>query len=501
MNILLVYPKFPETFWSFKHAIEFVSKKASTPPLGLVTIAAMLPEEWSLRLVDMNIQPLKQHDIQWANLVLISAMNVQRPSVNDVVRRAKALGKTIVAGGPLFTGEHDQFSEIDHFVLNEAELTLPPFLADFLRGEAQKVYQSADYADIHTTPLPRWDLLHMNAYESMALQFSRGCPYDCDFCNVTALLGHRPRTKTAEQLINELDSLYALGWRRNIFMVDDNFIGNKKILKQEILPAIIEWRKNKIGCQFITEASINLSDDKELMDLLVQAGFVSVFIGIETPEEESLTECNKKQNQRRDLLKSVHTMQQNGLQVMAGFIVGFDSDNPGTFQRQIDFIQQSGIVTAMVGLLQAPFGTRLYNRMEQEGRLVREMSGDNADGTSNIVPRLDADILQRGYRSIIKSIYSSKMFYERVKTFLTHYQPITSPVKLHFNEIQAFFRSIWRIGILGQDRRNYWNLFFWTLTHYPKKFALAITMTIYGYHFQKVSEKALQRSIHQPLPA
>jgi len=501
MNILMIYPKFPDTFWSFKHAIEFVSKRASTPPLGLVTIAAMLPDGWNKRLVDLNIQGLKSRDIQWADLVFISAMNVQRSSVNEVVHQVKSFGKTVVAGGPLFTGENDQFPEIDYFVLNEAELTLQPFLDDFLRGEAKRIYKSNDYADVSTTPLPQWNLLKFNAYESMALQFSRGCPYDCDFCNVTALLGHRPRTKSAAQLIAELDSLYQLGWRRNIFLVDDNFIGNKKILKQEILPALIEWRKGKTGCQFITEASVNLSDDQELMDLLVQAGFVSVFIGIETPEEDSLLECNKKQNQRRDLLSSVHTMQRSGLQVMAGFIVGFDHDTQNTFQRQIDFIQQSGIVTAMVGLLQAPFGTRLYSRMEQEGRLIREMSGDNADGTSNIVPRLDADILQRGYRTIIKSIYSSKMFYERVKTFLATYQPAKVPVLLHFNEIQAFFRSIWRIGILGPDRKQYWNLFFWTLAHYPKKFALAITMTIYGYHFQKVSEQALRRSIHQPLPA
>lgn len=497
MNILMIYPKFPETFWSFQHAIEFISKKASTPPLGLVTIAPMLPDNWNKRLIDLNIQPLHTRDIDWADMVFISAMNVQRASVIEVVQRCKSRHKTIVAGGPFFTGEYDQFPQIDHFVLNEAEITLPQFLADLALGQPKRVYTTTEYADIQTTPLPDWSLLKFSAYESMSLQFSRGCPYDCDFCNVTALLGHRPRTKSADQLIAELDSLYAAGWRRNIFMVDDNFIGNKKVLKQEILPALIAWRQGKTGCQFITEASINLADDRELMDLLVKAGFISVFIGIETPEEESLIECNKKQNQRRNMLESVRSMQRAGLQVMAGFIVGFDSDNPGTFQRQIDFIQKSGIVTAMVGLLQAPFGTRLYNRMESEGRLIREMSGDNADGTSNIVPRLDVDILQRGYRSILSSIYSSKMFYERVKTFLAHYNPVKSPVNLQFNEIQAFFRSIWRIGILGSARREYWDLFFWSLIHYPKKFALAITMTIYGYHFQKVSGKALQRSILQ----
>ena len=499
MNLLMLYPKFPETFWSFKHAIEFISKKATTPPLGLVTIASMLPASWNKKLVDLNIQALQQSEIDWADLVFISAMSVQRSSVVELVQRCKKSGKTIVAGGPLFTGEYEQFGEIDHFVLNEGEITLPPFLADYANGQAKRVYSTEDYADIQTTPIPEWSLLKFSAYESMAIQFSRGCPYDCDFCNVTALLGHRPRTKTAVQLIGELDALYQLGWRRNIFMVDDNFIGNKKVLKQEILPALIEWREGKTGCQFITEASINLSDDPELMDMLVRAGFFSVFIGIETPEEASLTECNKKQNQHRDLLESVHRMQNAGLQVMAGFIVGFDNDTAGTFQRQIDFIQNSGIVTAMVGLLQAPFGTRLYTRMEQEGRLIREMSGDNTDGTSNIVPRLDAAVLQRGYRDVIQSIYSSKMFYERVKTFLTHYKPAYPAVNLRLNEIQAFFLSIWRIGILGPSRKYYWKLLFWTLAHYPKKFALAITMAIYGYHFQKISAKAVTRSIHQPI--
>ncbi len=500
MKILMLYPKFPDTFWSFKHAIKFVSKEASIPPLGLVTIAAMLPPDWQKKLVDLNIESLKTSDIQWADMVFISAMNVQRTSVKEVVHQCKKFGKTIVAGGPLFTGEYDQFPEIDHFVLNEAEITLPPFLEDLSSGELKKVYATSEYADIQTTPVPDWNLLKLSAYESMAVQFSRGCPYDCEFCNVTALLGHRPRTKTAPQLVAELDALYMLGWRRNIFLVDDNFIGNKKVLKQEILPALIEWRKGKTGFQFVTEASINLSDDQELMDLLVRAGFVSVFIGIETPEESSLTECNKKQNLNRDLLGSVRRMQKAGLQVMAGFIVGFDSDTKSIFQRQIDFIQQSGIVTAMVGLLQAPFGTRLHQRMEREGRLIKEMSGDNADGSSNIVPLLDPVELQNGYRRILSSIYSPKLFYARIKTFIENYTPPPTRGHLTRNEIQAFFRSIWIIGILGADRWYYWNLFFWALFRHPQQFPMAITLSIYGYHFRKVSRKAINRPIGSTKP-
>ncbi len=498
MNILMVYPKFPDTFWSFKHAVQFVSKKASSPPLGLVTVAAMLPSNWNKKLIDLNIQHLEESDIHWADLVFISAMNVQRSSTQEVIDICKSHSKKVVAGGPLFTGEYEQFPDVDHFILNEAELTLSSFLQDFSAGNAHRVYASADFADIHTTPIPDWTLLNFSAYESMSVQFSRGCPYDCDFCNVTALLGHRPRTKTAAQLIAELEALYDLGWRRNVFLVDDNFIGNKKILKQEILPALIEWRRGKKGFQFVTEASINLADDRELMQMLVDAGFISVFIGIETPEETSLVECNKKQNLKRDLIGNIRALQQAGLQVMAGFIVGFDNDTPRIFQRQIDFIQQSGIVTAMVGLLQAPFGTRLHSRMDKAGRLVREMTGDNADGTSNIIPLLDPKILQSGYRHILQSIYAPKMFYERIKTFLKNYRPVSNPVNLQISEIQAFFRSIWRIGILGQDRMQYWNLIFWTLFHKPQHVPMAITLSIYGYHFREVSRQTLKTEM---LPA
>jgi radical SAM superfamily enzyme YgiQ (UPF0313 family) len=389
MNVILLYPEFPDTFWSFKHALKFIHRRASSPPLGLMTVAAMLPADWQLRLVDLNVHPLTQKDLDWADMAMISAMVVQRSSAVELIRRCKDAGLSVVAGGPLFTQEYEAFPQVDHFVLNEAELTLPSFLTDLQRGAPQRLYRSDDYADIHQTPAPRWDLVDFSQYDSMSLQFSRGCPFSCEFCNVTALLGHRPRTKTAGQLVAELDSLYAAGWRRNVFLVDDNFIGNKKILKDEILPALIEWRKGKVGCGFITEASVNLADDPELMALMVQAGFNSVFVGIETPDEASLEECHKRQNKGRDLVESVKIMQHSGLQVMGGFIVGFDSDTPYIFQRQIEFIQKSGIVTAMVGLLQAPLGTKLYQRLKSEGRLTDLGSGDNTDGSTNIIPRMN----------------------------------------------------------------------------------------------------------------
>jgi radical SAM superfamily enzyme YgiQ (UPF0313 family) len=421
MNILLVYPEFPDTFWSFKHALKFVRKRASMPPLGLLTVAAMLPAEWNKRLVDVNVTKLTDADLTWADYVFISAMIVQRESTHQIIAHCKAAGVPVVAGGPLFMGEYEQFPTVDHFVLNEAELTLPPFLADLEHGCAKRVYTTPEFADIQQTPAPMWELVDVRRYASVNIQFSRGCPYNCDFCNVTALFGHRPRTKTPQQIITELDDLYHLGWRDSVFFVDDNLIGNKKCLKTELLPALIEWRKGKSGMPFHTEASINLADDEELLRLMTEAGFHAVFIGIETPDENSLIECSKNQNKNRDLVEDVKRIQRAGLHVQGGFIVGFDSDKPSIFQQQIDFIQESGIVTAMVGLLQALPGTRLYERLKQEGRLLDQVSGDNVDGTTNIVPKMNLDTLREGYEAILQHIYSPEHYYQRVKTFLQEY--------------------------------------------------------------------------------
>jgi radical SAM superfamily enzyme YgiQ (UPF0313 family) len=488
MRILLVYPEFPDTFWSFKHALRFVRKKATSPPLGLMTVAAMLPEEWEKRLVDLNVTTLTDRDLGWADYVFISAMIVQHDAARTLIARCKEAGVKVVAGGPLFTMEHEQFPEVDHFVLNEAELTLPLFLADLADGRAQPLYATAEYPDIHQTPAPLWQLADLKHYDSVSIQFSRGCPFSCDFCNVTALLGHRPRTKTAAQIIAELDSLYALGWRRGVFFVDDNFIGNKKQLKSEVLPALIDWRKDKLGMPFNTEASINLADDPELLSLMRQAGFITVFIGIETPNEDSLAECSKNQNKGRDLVENVKLLQRAGLQVQGGFIVGFDSDPPSIFQQQMDFIQNSGIVTAMVGLLQAPLGTRLYERMQQEGRLVNEFSGDNVDGSTNIIPKMGLEPLREGYRKLLGQIYAPKLFYERVLTFLREYRP--PEIRFHPDPqyVLALGRSIYQLGIRGVERTHYWRLFFWALFRRPRLFPLAITLAIMGFHFRQVAE-------------
>ncbi len=488
MKILLIYPEFPDTFWSFKHALKFIRRKASAPPLGLLTVAAMLPPEWEKRLVDVNVRKLTDADIAWADYAFVSGMVVQRDSARELIARCKAAGLPVIAGGPLFTSEHEQFEQVDHFVLNEAEITLAPFLKDLEAGAVKRVYATADFPDIRQTPVPMWELADLSQYASMSIQYSRGCPFNCDFCNITTLLGHQPRIKTPKQIIAELDGLYRLGWRGAVFFVDDNFIGNKKSLKTELLPALIEWQKGKQGIPFNTEVSINLADDEPLMQMMADAGFDTVFIGIETPDDSSLGECSKKQNQNRDLVADVKRIQRAGLQVQGGFIVGFDSDGPSIFRRQIEFIQKSGVVTAMVGLLQAPMGTRLYERLRREGRLTNEMSGDNVDGTTNIIPKMNVEALREGYRSILSLIYAPEFYYQRVTTFLHEYKPPKIKMRMDSEYILAFFRSVYRLGIVGKERVQYWRLMGWTLFRRPRLFPLAISLAIYGHHFRKVCE-------------
>jgi len=486
MNILLIYPKFPDTFWSFKYALKFVHRKAANPPLGLLTVAAMLPDAFQKRLVDVNVEDLTDEALSWADMAFIGGMAVQRNSARQIIARCKAAGLKIVAGGPLFTSEYDQFEDVDHFMLNEAELTLPAFLADLEKGCAKHVYETTGFCDLRRTPAPMWDLINLKDYASMNIQFSRGCPFNCEFCNVTALFGHRVRFKTAEQMIDELDSLYHIGWRGQIFFVDDNFIGNKAYLKSHLLPALIQWQKGRKQIPFNTEASVNLADDEPLMKMMVEAGFDSVFIGIETPSEEGLAECNKRQNRNRNLVESVKLIQRAGLQVQGGFIVGFDSDTPSIFQRQIEFIQKSGIVTAMVGILNAPPGTGLFERMKKEGRLSGIISGDNVDGTTNILPKMGLDALREGYNRMMHHIYSPEHYYKRVVTFLREYKRPKIRTPLNFQRLLAVPRASIRLGIFGKERFQYWKVMFWTLFRRPKMLPLAITLAIYGYHFRKI---------------
>ncbi|HAH04753.1 MAG: hypothetical protein UV78_C0071G0008, partial [Parcubacteria group bacterium GW2011_GWA2_43_17] len=484
---------YPETFWGFKYAIKFISKKSVYPPLGLLTVAALLPSSWEKKLVDLNVRTLRDKELKWADYVFISAMDVQKKSVKEIIGQCQKLGTKIVAGGPLFTSNPDQFPDIDYLVLNEAEITLAPFLKDLQNGTAKHLYFSDTWANIEKTPLPLWQLINFKNYTAMNIQYSRGCPFNCDFCDITILYGRQVRTKNKQQILTELNSLYFLGWRGVVFIVDDNFIGNTVKLKTQILPALINWtKKNKQPFTFHTESSINLADDPELISLMVQTGFNTVFIGIETVHEESLAECGKFQNQNRNLIESIKKIQRLGLQVQGGFIVGFDHDPQSIFDAQIKFIQKSGIITAMVGLLNAVRGTRLYQRLEQEKRLIKSFSGNNTDFSLNFIPKMNSKTLLAGYKKIIKTIYAPKYYYRRVKTFLGEYRPLTKnrgQFKLCY--LMALLKSVLRLGILGKERWYYWGLFFWTLSTRPKLFPLAITFSIHGFHYRKIFEKYL----------
>ncbi len=489
MKILLVYPKIPVTYWGFQHALKFVSKKAAFPPLGLLTIASMIPDRHEKKLVDLNVEKLTDKDFKWADCVFISAMLIQKASVRDIVDRCKRLGVKTVAGGPLFTSEREAYDDVDHLVLNEGEITMPEFLTDLERGEARHIYTTDKWADITKTPVPDWSLLKVRKYSSFNIQYSRGCPFQCDFCDITTLFGRVPRTKDAGQIVRELEAIYATGWRGELFFVDDNFISNRKKLLESVLPAIIEWNEGhgRPFC-FLTEVSINIADDEDLMKMMVQAGFNGAFIGIETPDDTCLGECQKTQNRNRDLISCVNKIQESGMEVLGGFIVGFDNDNETIFGRMIRFIQESGIVTAMVGLLNAPTGSKLYQRLMKEGRIESRFTGDNTDYTMNFVPKMDRNILENGYQKIVKTIYSPKYFYERVVNFLARYHPKGISEGYSFSDIRAFLRTVFRLGIFGKERRYYWKLLRWSARNRPDTFPLAVRFAIYGYHFRKLYE-------------
>ncbi len=489
MKALLVYPEYPDTFWSFRHSLKFISKKAAFPPLGLLTIAAMMPKEWEKRLVDTNARELKDSDIDWADMVFISAMLIQKDSAQGIINRCKARGRKVVAGGPAFTTMHEQFGGVDHFVLNEAESTLPLFLKDLEEGSLKQVYASSERPDIANTPVPIWSLINLKDYASMAIQYSRGCPFECEFCDIIIMNGRVPRAKTNEQMMGELQSLYDAGWRSSIFIVDDNFIGNKANVKK-LLPEIIAWqRERRYPFKFFTEASTNLADDEELMRMMSDANFYRVFLGIETPNVESLKECGKLQNVNRDLIETVNRIQGQGMQVMGGFIVGFDNDKEQIFEAQESFIQKAGVVTAMVGILGALPKTKLWHRVKAEGRLIEDFSGNNTGGKLSFVPSMGKEKLVNGYRKLVSRIYSPRQYYQRINTFIRNYKP-TVRSKLSGTDVMALFKSMFKIGIQSPERFHYWKLLARTLITKKRAFPAAVELSIQGQHFKRIVKKA-----------
>jgi radical SAM superfamily enzyme YgiQ (UPF0313 family) len=487
MKILLVYPRTPDTFWSFKHVLKFVSRKAAFPPLGLLTVAAMLPAAWDLKLVDLNVAELRDDDLRWADYVFLSGMIVHRQSCHQIAARCRAHGRTVVAGGPLFTTGYRDFPEIDHFVLGEAEDLMGDLVRDLERGSLQPSYRADEWPDVARTPVPRWDLIRLADYVCMPVQFSRGCPFNCEFCDIVIMNGRVPRTKAPAQVVRELDALRAAGWKDMVFIVDDNFIGNRRRTR-ELLGELVEWRRRvgSIMC-FLTEASVNLADDPQMCRQMVEAGFKRVFLGIETPVTDGLQECGKTQNSKRDLAHAVQTLQRAGLEVMGGFIVGFDSDPPDIFARQFEFIQRTGVVTAMVGLLTALPQTMLHRRLAREGRLLSETRGNNTDAALNFITRLNPDFIVSGYKELMRKLYAPQPYYRRIRAFLRNFEPQGPVAHLSRADIKAMFKSLWILGVWNHGRRSYWGLLCWTLLSRPRKFQAAMQLSILGHHFRKVA--------------
>lgn len=487
MKILFVYPRVSETFWSFRHALRVVRRKAAFPPLGALTVAAMLPSSWQLKLVDLNVRELSDEDMLWADYVFVSAMIAQKDSTRNVVDRCRSLGVKVVGGGPLFNSYRDEFPDVDHLVVGEGESIVAKLAADLEKGTPQPIYQSDGYPSLESVPIPMWDLINFKDYVSMSIQYSRGCPFDCEFCDIIVINGRIPRNKSDDQVIAELDALYDRGWRGSVFIVDDNFIGNKNKVKG-LLRRIIAWQKERGHClSFYTEASVNLAEDGELMELMGTAGFNKVFLGLETPSEESLRECGKAQNLKRSLSESVSIIHAHGMAVMGGFIIGFDNDPPDIFQRQVNFIQKNGIVTAMIGLLTAIPGTRLYKRLEDEGRLLFKSSGDNTDvsGSLNFTPKMDRETIINGYQWVMNTLYSPDMYYRRILAFLKSYSPRVD-VGHAKNDLSAFLRSLWYLGVADRKPWYYWKLLQEGFSDYRQSFADLVTMAIYGYHFRRL---------------
>lgn len=517
-KILFVHPQHEVSYWGFQHSLPLYGKKAMHPPLGLITVAALLPRCWDLRLVDTNIEELDDEDILWADMVFTGGMTSQADSLLELLDRCKRLDRPTVVGGPFGSGHPQRLeNKPDYMVLDEAEITLPLFLEDLERGEPKAIYRSTDKPDVSQSPIPRFDLLDLAAYGVMDIQFSRGCPFNCEFCDIITLYGRVPRTKTPEQTLAEFQALHELGYRGPLFLVDDNFIGNKKAVRK-LMELLIPWMEERNRpFTLITEASVNLAEDDRLLEDMYRAGFKRVFLGIETPSLESLKETQKLQNMRRSMVESVHHIIDHGIQVMAGFIVGFDNDEEDIFDRQIEFIQQAEIPWAMVGVLAAIPNTQLWTRLEKEGRLLGYHTGDQF-GRTNFRTNLDSDVLMRGYLRILETIYQPDAYFERVMSVVARIHASGRDV-LPLKDVGYLKVALITVvsaviqGVLSSYKGRYWK-FLWTLvTRYPSQYMVGILNSVVGHHFIRYTEEVLEKErtatarpldlkpIHRPEPA
>ena len=498
MKALLISPRYPDTFWSLRHAVQFSQAKAMFPPLGLLTVATMLPADWTKKVVDLNVEPLTDSHLGWADIVFISAMTIQCDSADEVIRRCKERGLKIVAGGPHFSRWPEGYKDVDHTVLGEAEEILPVLLQDLQQGRARLVYRAEKFPELAATPPPSWELVRLADYVNVSVQFTRGCPFTCEFCDVVLLFGRRPRYKSVAQIVTELERLYQAGWRGEVMFVDDNFIGNPAKAK-ELLSVIAGWQKERAyPFEFFTQASLNLAENPELLSLLSQADFKRIFIGIETTFAESLEECRKHQNKDRDMIEAIRALQEAGMEVMGGFIVGFDADPPTIFDDLVRLIQSGGIPRAMIGMLSAPPGTPLWHRLEKEGRLLGWPNGDNAmnTGALNFVPTMGRERLVAGYKTMVEQLYDPKAYFERVLTLFAHYRPNGHQVRRlpTAGEFRSLLAILWTLGIRESGRRAFWSFLARVMVNYRHLFTEAIFNAACSYHFQKISRRFISEA-------
>ncbi len=498
-NALLVYPEHPPTYWGADYALEISGVKATHPPLGLLTVAAMFPASYELRVVDMNVSALLDTDLEWADLVFTSTMITQHVSLRTVVERCNRAGVSVVAGGPHPTTFHEEITGVDHFVLDEVEDSFAEFLRDLETGAAQRVYRERRKPDVTRTPVPRFDLIEIKNYATMSVQFSRGCPFDCEFCDIIKLYGRVPRTKPPEQVVAEFDSLYRLGWRGPVFLVDDNFIGNKRDALK-LLPVLAEWQKAR-GYPFTltTEASANLALMDKMMDAMIEAGFDSVFVGIETPNPNALIKTKKQQNtdktQKDFLYNAVRKIQRHGMQVQGGFILGLDGDDVGVFDAQIEFIQETGIPVAPIYLLTVLKGTDLYARMKSEGRLLETPLGTNAM-LLNFKTELEYSTLIDGYKRVIATLYDPTLenYFSRCLTLFKHLRHVRHLRKPKSRtEIEMAFMSV-RRRLSAEQLPAYSKFIGKVSKDYPRMLLDAIYLAAMGFHFEKITRQ--QIAIH-----
>ncbi|WP_330484792.1 B12-binding domain-containing radical SAM protein [Tumidithrix elongata] len=493
MRVLLVYPLFPKTFWSYEKILELVNRKVLLPPLGLITVAAILPQAWEFKLVDRNVRNITEAEWAWADLVILSAMIVQKDDLLAIIQEAKRRGKRVACGGPYPTSmpEVPQTAGVDYLILDEGEITLPMFVEAIAKGETSGIFRTQEKPDVTSTPVPRFDLLEFDAYDSMSVQFSRGCPFQCEFCDIIVLYGRKPRTKTPAQLLAELDYLYELGWRRGVFMVDDNFIGNKRNVKL-LLEALKIWQQeHEYPFRFNTEASVDLAADQELMDLMMDCYFDAVFLGIETPDEDSLQLTKKFQNTRSSLLEAVEAITKTGLRVMAGFIIGFDGEKSGAGDRIVRFAELTGIPTTTFAMLQALPHTALWHRLEKEGRLRSTNGNLNQTTLMNFVPTRPVEEIAREYVEAFCELYEPNAYLDRVYSyFLKLGAPrVKVPAKLPtLIDLRALAIIVWRQGIKRETRWKFWHHLFSVIKRNPAVWEHYLIVCAHNEHFMEYRE-------------